>query len=337
MTDDSRPYLILDVDHTLIQTQKRSITNNERISLVDKGESKIVLSSHRSISTNPVPQAHQKSQIEVFDFKFRPKLHEFLREACKMFNIILYTMSMRYYGEAIVDLIDPTGTLLRKQRPHLVCRDDIPNHTEKSLLNLSLPPHAYASLIILDDRLDIWAEADRRYVLQITPYFYFNNDTIHRLSTEDDGLPQALISFKLVQRYQFQKVLSHCSFLILDFNVSVHLPSLNALYFDHTAHSKAFQNWTYLMRYLGATILFFSQFIDRGSTILVDQFDYDRLPAGITHVISLQPHRVIDCLFYRQLAKRLYPALIVPLPNNSITLTRPFHKKRKAAALAGFL
>ena len=356
---NSRPWLILDIDHTLIETKKRTIptlaveknSHNPALPLPPKCtfvDCKQIDTKSPSLPQIPkLPQpllqencvsgttqkASAATQKEVFDFKLRPRLAEFLREVCQIFNLVIYTMSMRYYAEAIVDLLDPTGTRLSKEMPYLVCRDDFPNHIEKALANLSLPPGI--DLIILDDRLDIWSQVDRKYVLQITPFIFFNPVPYSASAAADDGLSQALLSLKLIQRHRFRRILCDYTFLILDFNISVHLPVSNQLHFDHTVRSKAFHNWAYLMRYFGAKMSFLSQFIDpdnaadQDSVLSSEQLDYNKLPYGITHVISLQPRRVIDCLFYQHLQKHLQPSATIVSLASHVALASCFPRKRK--------
>lgn len=50
---------------------------------------------------------------KTLEIKFRPFCFEFLNEACKMFDIFIFTASHKTYADPIIDLLDPNNSIFK--------------------------------------------------------------------------------------------------------------------------------------------------------------------------------------------------------------------------------
>jgi hypothetical protein len=233
-----KPILVLDIDHTLVETVRVDFQlqplkleqgyvfrdcctqcNRFVMQLASQvsPEEGIVYSCASSLATKmnqeedeaKVAELIRGTKQELFYVKLRPQVHNFLQHLSQTFQLFLYTMSARYYAEAILKLLDPSTRLFGNPRYSMVCRDDFANHSEKSLMhvfnrlkytnnsnntannnnntantannnntNNNYEDDDYnnalrSSLVIVDDRVDIWRTKDRALVLPIDPYLHY--------------------------------------------------------------------------------------------------------------------------------------------------------------------
>ena len=181
--------LVFDLDHTLIHSTyhlcARTLTNHE-------------------IHHNP-----------EFSTKFRPKVKEMLQKIRFSFHIFIYTMGCRDYATRIINLLDPDHKILSPRR--IVARDDYPSDTTKSLLRLPIPNIQNLVLsnypiVIVDDRKDIWCIQDQNKVIEVEPFFYFNEVEPHILQ----GIcPLMSTEFKHF-KHNSQSLTKSCSISILN-------------------------------------------------------------------------------------------------------------------------
>ena len=117
---------------------------------------------------------------------FRPNLRLFLEKISPYFEIYVYTMGIESY-------ISPILTHLNKELSHeyfksnkVIARDSSFNDiTHKSINKIFPSNHDFC--LVLDDRLDVWAEVDS--VIKIFPYWHFEDSpcgSVKRNKTKED-------------------------------------------------------------------------------------------------------------------------------------------------------
>ncbi|KAK1369175.1 RNA polymerase II C-terminal domain phosphatase-like [Heracleum sosnowskyi] len=128
--------LILDLDHTLIHSKAGNVDN--------------VDGNH------------------TFLIKLRPFVHEFLKEANKLFEMYVYTLATRDYAMGVVSLLDPDGLYFGSR---IIASEDSTDEYQKSLD--VLPDVDENFVIILDDLNVVWSKYLRNLIV-IQPYNYFD-------------------------------------------------------------------------------------------------------------------------------------------------------------------
>ncbi|CAH2064311.1 unnamed protein product [Thlaspi arvense] len=96
--------------------------------------------------------------------KLRPFVHEFLREANKMFKMYVFELCNPEHAQEVISFLDPHGTYFEKR---------IITNRDSEMKNLDLVLAEERGLVILDDKHGQWWPDDLRNLLQITPYHYF--------------------------------------------------------------------------------------------------------------------------------------------------------------------
>lgn len=110
------------------------------------------------------------NQGEVL-FKLRPFVHEFLREANKLFQMTVFELCSPEQGEEVISFLDPHGTYFEKR---------IITNRDSEMKNLDLVLADERGIVILDDKHVYWWPDDTTNLLQIAPYHFFkrnNNNT----------------------------------------------------------------------------------------------------------------------------------------------------------------
>ncbi|KAJ0264492.1 RNA polymerase II C-terminal domain phosphatase-like 5 [Hirschfeldia incana] len=155
--------LVLDLDHTLVHTTSvHSLTEAEKYLIQETG------SRHDLwlLKSDKDPVQHL--------VKLRPFVHEFLREAHKMFTMYVYTMGNRFYAESVLELIDPQRIYFRKR---VITRDESPY-----VKTLDLVLADERGVLIVDDTRDVWPD-HKSNLVQISEYNYF------RMSNSQCSMP----------------------------------------------------------------------------------------------------------------------------------------------------
>lgn len=121
---------MLDLDETLVHSQFKPIGNSDIVVTID-------------ISSIPNQVLNQK----VYANK-RPYVDEFLKAVAPLFEIVMFTASMKRYAEPIFKRLDPKGKLF----DHCLYRDHCTQHKRdmfvKDLTRLGRP---IEDIIILDN------------------------------------------------------------------------------------------------------------------------------------------------------------------------------------------
>ncbi|XP_047314314.1 RNA polymerase II C-terminal domain phosphatase-like 4 [Impatiens glandulifera] len=156
--------LILDLDNTLIHTisfddfLKEDHTRDSK-SLSEKG---IVTFKKRKILA-----------------KIRPFVTYFLEEVSKLFELYIYTLGSQSYANAFANMFDRDEALFDWR---VISRDDCTTKGEKNL-DVVLGGEEKA-VVIVDDKESVWPK-HKDNVIQIKPYYYWQNDKKKTESTED--------------------------------------------------------------------------------------------------------------------------------------------------------
>lgn len=81
-------------------------------------------------------------------------MEQFLKDCCKLFELHIFTHGERPYAEKIANILDPNGTLFQER---IISRDEFPSLNSKTLKQI-FPSSDDQTVLILDDRVDVWKE-----------------------------------------------------------------------------------------------------------------------------------------------------------------------------------
>ncbi|OAG29551.1 RNA polymerase II subunit A C-terminal domain phosphatase [Nematocida displodere] len=216
LTGEKRMILLLDLDQTIIHTSilKRFSKYYEEL-----------------VSQPPIRETREErairevKEISIDGFKYYVKLRDglecFLARANEYFEIHVYTMGNRPYGEAIARIIDPERKYFGTR---IVTRDDNLGCFEKDLKRLF--PTNSKNVVILDDRPDVWGFCSNLF--PVRPYTFFktgdiNSPEVLRLkggrreeeaggpASENDGLVDQIVSECVASLYdnELSKIMGH--------------------------------------------------------------------------------------------------------------------------------
>ncbi|VVB05472.1 unnamed protein product [Arabis nemorensis] len=159
--EDKRLNLVLGLRGTLYDAR--------RVSLLSDGEKYLTgeVDSRSDLwRSNKVFQDHSEAL-----FKLRPFVHEFLREANKLFKMHVFELCNPKHAQEVISLLDPHGTYFEKR---------IITNRDSEMKNLDLVLADERGLVILDDKNGYWWPDDVTNLLEIVPYHFFKreeNDT----------------------------------------------------------------------------------------------------------------------------------------------------------------
>ncbi|KAI5180501.1 RNA polymerase II subunit A C-terminal domain phosphatase [Nematocida sp. AWRm80] len=158
---EKKMVLLLDLDQTVIHTS------------ISKSLAKYYTELTKYAS-NPEDKEEMSireiNQLVIDEFTFyvclRDNLEWFLRTISEYYEIHIYTMGNKTYGNAIARLIDKDGSIFGNR---IVTRDDNLGCFAKDLKRL-FPTNA-KNVVILDDRMDVWGFC--KNLFPIRPYTFF--------------------------------------------------------------------------------------------------------------------------------------------------------------------
>ncbi|KAH9602286.1 hypothetical protein KSS87_015447 [Heliosperma pusillum] len=151
-------YLILDLDHTLLNSSRLDDISSEEEYLLSRTDSL---------------QDISKGSLFLLDMmrmmtKLRPSVRNFLREASQIFEMYIYTMGERAYALEMAKLLDP-GSLYFNSR--VISRADC---TERHQKGLDVVLGQESAVLILDDTKDVWRKHADNLIL-IERYHFFSS------------------------------------------------------------------------------------------------------------------------------------------------------------------
>jgi len=145
--------LVLDIDQTFLQATQSSQARK----VLNCGVFKSSTFSFK-VSRHSSP----------YYFKIRPGFKKFLHSCRDLFDVRVYTMSVREYAEKVVNIVDdPIKPIIMGR---IVSRDDVVEEKQyKSIERLC--PCDESLVLIVDDRVDVWAS--KRNVIKIHKYQFW--------------------------------------------------------------------------------------------------------------------------------------------------------------------
>ncbi|KAH7286304.1 hypothetical protein KP509_32G000100 [Ceratopteris richardii] len=160
-------YLVLDLDHTLLNSARfMEVTSDEYTYL-----QAVYLSKEITSDQCKETGLHSLQNLQMWT-KLRPFVHEFLKEASKLFELHLYTMGERVYAQTIAHILDPSGRLFGSR---VISQGESTCRTTK---DLDVLLGAESAVAILDDTEAVWPR-HRDNLILIERYHFFGSSCKH--------------------------------------------------------------------------------------------------------------------------------------------------------------
>ncbi|KAL1333107.1 hypothetical protein AAHE18_11G076600 [Arachis hypogaea] len=177
-------YLILDLDHTLLNSTHLAHLNSEELHLISQADS---LGDVSKGSLFKLDKMHMMT-------KLRPFVRTFLKEASEMFEMYIYTMGDRPYALEMAKLLDPLGEYFNAK---VISRDD---GTQKHQKGLDIVLGQESAVVILDDTEHAWVKHRDNLILMERYHFFgsscrqfgFNCKSLAELKSDEDEAEGAL-------------------------------------------------------------------------------------------------------------------------------------------------
>ncbi|KAI5064813.1 hypothetical protein GOP47_0019508 [Adiantum capillus-veneris] len=161
-------YLVLDLDHTLLNSARFiEVTSDEDAYL------QAVYMVKESISPELRKETglYNLHSLQMWT-KLRPFVHDFLKEASRLFELHLYTMGERIYAQTIAQILDPLGHLFGSR---VISQGESTCRTTK---DLDVLLGAESAVIILDDTEAVWPRNKDNLIL-MERYHFFGSSCKH--------------------------------------------------------------------------------------------------------------------------------------------------------------
>lgn len=161
-SEKKKKVLVLDLDDTLIHTIKSSYDGNQsdptiekctKIQLklkLDEPLTNLLTKNQIDNKLNYFPVVYDVINLNYCDIDHyvceRPKVREFLRRVCELFEVFIYTSSNKKYAQPIIDSLCPTIDESHRKYGDLVLVKDDRNFKDLSMFNRQL-----SDILIVDD------------------------------------------------------------------------------------------------------------------------------------------------------------------------------------------
>jgi len=167
LTDEKKMVLLLDLDQTIIHTSVTRKFSGYYRELKEMPEK-------NATEEEKVIREIVEMSVEGFPYyvKKRDMLDWFLKKASEHFEVHIYTMGNKEYGNTVASILDRDRKIFGTR---IVTRDDNLGCFEKDLSRIF--PTNTKNVIILDDRPDVWGFS--RNLLPIRPYVFFRSGDIN--------------------------------------------------------------------------------------------------------------------------------------------------------------
>ncbi|KAK4257542.1 hypothetical protein QN277_007116 [Acacia crassicarpa] len=149
-------YLVLDLDHTLLNSTQLVDLNSEEVYLLNQADS---LADVSKGSLFKLDYMHMMT-------KLRPFVRTFLKEASEIFEMYIYTMGDRNYALEMAKLLDPKGEYFHSK---VISRDD---GTQKHQKGLDIVLGQESAVLILDDTENAWMKHKDNVILMERYHFF---------------------------------------------------------------------------------------------------------------------------------------------------------------------
>ncbi|XP_054781115.1 RNA polymerase II C-terminal domain phosphatase-like 4 isoform X1 [Prosopis cineraria] len=149
-------YLVLDLDHTLLNSTQLVDLNLEEAYLLNQANSLTDVS---------------KGDLFKLDYmhtmtKLRPFVHTFLNGASTLFEMYIFTMGDRSYALEMAKLLDPKGEYFHSK---VISRDD---GTQKHQKGLDIVLGQESTVLILDDTENAWMKHQANLIVMERYHFF---------------------------------------------------------------------------------------------------------------------------------------------------------------------
>ncbi|URE17958.1 RNA polymerase II C-terminal domain phosphatase-like [Musa troglodytarum] len=148
--------LILDLDHTLLNSTRLADISSEEEYLLRQVE---------SMKDDPDRSLFKLDSMHMLT-KLRPFVHNFLKEASSIFEMYVYTMAERSYAMEIVKLLDPGKVYFDSK---VITQADC---TQRHQKGLDVVLGAESIVVILDDTEAVW-HRHKENLIQMERYHFF--------------------------------------------------------------------------------------------------------------------------------------------------------------------
>ncbi|KAK7388359.1 hypothetical protein VNO78_23175 [Psophocarpus tetragonolobus] len=177
-------YLVLDLDHTLLNSTHLAHLSSEESHLLNQTDS---LGDVSKGSLFKLEHMHMMT-------KLRPFVRTFLKEASEMFEMYIYTMGDRPYALEMAKLLDPQGEYFHAK---VISRDD---GTQKHQKGLDVVLGQESAVLILDDTEHAWMKHKDNLILMERYHFFasscrqfgFSCKSLAELKSDEDETDGAL-------------------------------------------------------------------------------------------------------------------------------------------------
>ncbi|XP_029129573.1 RNA polymerase II C-terminal domain phosphatase-like 4 isoform X1 [Cajanus cajan] len=177
-------YLVLDLDHTLLNSTHLADLSSEESYLLNQTDS---LGDVSKGSLFKLEHMHMMT-------KLRPFVRPFLKEASEMFEMYIYTMGDRPYALEMAKLLDPQGKYFNAK---VISRDD---GTQQRQKGLDVVLGQESAVLILDDTEHAWMKHKDNLILMERYHFFasscrqfgFNCKSLAELKSDEDESDGAL-------------------------------------------------------------------------------------------------------------------------------------------------
>ncbi|KAK8959357.1 RNA polymerase II C-terminal domain phosphatase-like 4 [Platanthera guangdongensis] len=153
---EKRLVLILDLDHTLLNSTRLLDVSDEEWHLVRQAESS---------QDDPERSLLKLDGMHMLT-KLRPFVHTFLKEASTMFEMYVYTMGERSYALEIVKHLDPRRVYFNSK---VISQSD---STQRHQKGLDVVLGAESLVVILDDTEFVWHNHRENLILMERYHFF---------------------------------------------------------------------------------------------------------------------------------------------------------------------
>ncbi|CAO2826015.1 unnamed protein product [Amaranthus hypochondriacus] len=151
-------YLVLDLDHTLLNSTRLDDLSSEEEYLMSQTD------SFKDISKGSL---FRLDMIRMMT-KLRPFIRTFLQEASNMFEMYIYTMGERHYALNMANLLDPGGLYFNSR---VISQADC---TQRHQKGLDVVLGVESAVLILDDTEAVWQKHKDNLIL-MERYHYFSS------------------------------------------------------------------------------------------------------------------------------------------------------------------
>lgn len=161
MFADRKLCLVLDLDHTLLNSAKFSEVEPMHDEMLKKKEEQDREKSHRHLFRFP----HMCMWT-----KLRPGIWKFLEKASKLYELHLYTMGNKLYATEMAKVLDPKGVLFNGR---VISRgDDGDSDGDPKSKDLEGVLGMESAVVIIDDSIRVWPH-NKLNLIVVERYIYF--------------------------------------------------------------------------------------------------------------------------------------------------------------------